>query len=162
MKLRYTILPACGCAYQHRNSPNTVVQRSLWSFHHVGMTNSISSPRGWKVWLKFQASNRGLIFLVITPNLKLSRGPQSLALSFNIQKDTHSQESTVLGSTGIRNLNQRPNIRTKAASSTPIIQEIRKILGALQKRAGTKIKYISYYTAPQDLRYLLSDPSQKV
>ena len=70
----------------------------------------------------------------------------------SIQKDTHSQESKVLGSSGIRNLNQRQNIRTKDAPSTPIIQEITKILGALLQRAGTKIKYISYYTARQDLR----------
>ena len=49
----------------------------------------------------------------------------------SIQKDTHSQESKVLGSSGIRNLNQRPNIRTKDTPSIPIIQEITKILGAL-------------------------------
>ena len=84
-----------------------------------------------KVWLKFQASNHGLIFLVTTPILKLSRGPPVTGPLISIQKDTHSQESKVLGSSGIRNLNQRPNIRTKDAPSTPIIQEITKILGAL-------------------------------
>lgn len=108
---------------------------------------SLSFPEGdggWgKGWgsRKFQASNHGLVFLVISPNPEA----QQKAPHWNKRCSYHPGNSKKF-----KNHGQKANVREEGAPSNPVPQELTRVLG---KRAsetwGRDHLYISYWGRDQ-------------